>query len=56
MPWDLMSCKYQKHARYQKGRIMYLEQELKVEGEEINYLKSRNNSSRIKDRDISDDL
>jgi hypothetical protein len=51
-----MSCKYQKHARYQKGRIRYLEQELKVAGKEINSLKARNNSSKIKDRDISDDL
>jgi len=56
MPWDLMSCKYQKHARYQAGRITYLEQELKVAGEEINSLKAGNNSSKIKDRDISDDL
>jgi hypothetical protein len=56
MPWDLMPCKYQKHARCQDGRIRYLEQELKVKGEEINFLKAGNNSSKIKDRDISDDL
>jgi hypothetical protein len=49
-------CKYQKHARYQEGRIRYLEQELKVAGEEINSLKAGNNSSKIKDRDFSDDL
>jgi hypothetical protein len=30
MPWDCMSCKYQKHIKYQEGRIMYLELELKV--------------------------
>ena len=56
MPWDLMSCKYQKHARYQEGRIRYLKQELKVAGEEINSLKAGNNSSKIKDWGISDDL
>jgi len=27
MQWGCMSCKYQKHAGYQKGRIRYLEQE-----------------------------
>jgi hypothetical protein len=35
MPWDCMSCKYQYHARYQEGRIRYLEQELKAAREEI---------------------
>jgi hypothetical protein len=30
MPWDCRSCKYQKHIKYQEGRIRYLELELKV--------------------------
>jgi hypothetical protein len=56
MPWDLTSCKYQKYARYQERRIWYAKQELKVSGKEINSLKAGNNNSKIKDRDISDDL
>jgi hypothetical protein len=56
MPWVLTSCKYQKHERYQEERIGYLEQELKVAGEEIISLKAGNNCSKTKDRDISDDL
>jgi hypothetical protein len=51
-----MSCKDQKYVRYQEGRIRYLEQELKVAGEEINSFKAGNNNSKIKVRDISDDL
>jgi len=39
-----------------RGRIRCLEQELRVAGEEMNSLKARNKSSKIKDRDISDDL
>jgi hypothetical protein len=56
MPWDCISCKYQKQARYQEERIRYLEQELKAAREEINFLKAGNSSSKIKDQDISDDL
>jgi hypothetical protein len=51
-----MSCKYQKQAGYQEGRIRYLERELKVAGEEINSFKAGNNCIKIKDQDISDDL
>jgi hypothetical protein len=50
-----MSCKYQKHARYQEGRIRYLEQELKVARENIIFLKAGGNSSKIRDQEISDD-
>jgi hypothetical protein len=45
-----------KYTRYQDGRIRYLEQELRVAGKEINSFKAGNNSSKIKDGDISDDL
>jgi hypothetical protein len=43
-------------VRYQQGRIRYLEQDLKVGREEISSLQAGNNSSKIKDQDISDDL
>jgi hypothetical protein len=36
---DGMSCKYQKHIKYQEGRIRYLELELKVARDEVNLLK-----------------
>jgi hypothetical protein len=51
-----MSCKYQKHARYQEGNIRYLEQELKAAREEINFLKIGNTSSKIKDQDNLSDF
>jgi hypothetical protein len=35
-----MSCKYQKHAKYQEGRIRLLEQELKAARAEIKFLKA----------------
>ena len=54
MPWACMAFKYKKHARYQEGRIRYLEQELQAASEEINYLKAGNNHSKIKDQGISD--
>jgi len=56
MPWACMAFKYKKHARYQEGRIRYLEQELQVASEEINYLKAGDNRSKIKDQGISDNL
>jgi hypothetical protein len=56
MPWDYISCKYQKQASYQEEIIRYLEQELKAAREEINFFKAGNSSSKIKDQDISDDL
>jgi hypothetical protein len=56
MPWDFISCKYQKQARCQEERIRYLEQELKAPKEERIFLKVENSSSKIKDQDISDDL
>jgi hypothetical protein len=56
MPWDYISCKYQKQVRYQEERIRYLEQELKAAREEINVLKAGNSNSKTKDQDISDDL
>ena len=33
--WDCMTCNYQKNARYQEGRIRYLEQELLASRENI---------------------
>jgi hypothetical protein len=56
MPWDCISCKYQRQARYQKERIRYLEKELKAAREEINLLKAGNSNSKTKDQGISDDL
>jgi hypothetical protein len=47
MPWDCMSCKYQKLAKYQEERIRYLELELKVTREEVNLLKNGNTGSYI---------
>jgi hypothetical protein len=32
MPWDCMSCRYQKHANQQEERIWYMEQELRQIG------------------------
>jgi hypothetical protein len=37
-----MSCKYQKHIKYQEGRIRYLELELKAARDETDSLKNRN--------------
>ena len=56
MPWYCISCKYQNHARYQNGRSRYLKQELKAAWEEINCLQAGNNSSKIKDHGILDNL
>jgi hypothetical protein len=39
-----------------KGRIRYLEKELRAAREEINSLKPGNNSRKNEDQDISDDL
>jgi hypothetical protein len=50
MPWDCMSCKHQKHVKYQEGRIRYLELELKAAREEINSLKNRNMCKKNKEQ------
>ena len=41
IPWDCMPCKYQKHIKYQEGRIRYLELELKVARDEVKLLKKQ---------------
>jgi hypothetical protein len=51
-----MSCKYQKHVKYQEGRIRYLELKLKAAREEINLLKNGNMSNKIKNKDTSGDF
>jgi hypothetical protein len=51
-----MSCKYQKHAKYQEGRIRFLEQELKAARGEMKFLKAGNIRSKIKDQDNSSDF
>ena len=56
MPWNCMSCKYQKHIKYQKGRIRYLELELKMARDEVNLLKNRNISNKIRDKDNAKDI
>jgi hypothetical protein len=56
MPWDFLSCKYQKHTRYQDRKIRYLEQELKAAREEINVLRTGSTSSKIKDQDNLSDF
>jgi hypothetical protein len=56
MPWDCISCKYQKCIKYQEGRIRFLEQELKAAKEEMKFLKAGNTSSKIKDQDNSSDF
>jgi hypothetical protein len=53
MPWDCMSCKYQKSAKYQEGRIRFLAQELKAARQEIKFLKAGNTNSKIKYQDNS---
>jgi hypothetical protein len=45
MAWNCISCKYQKHAKHQEGKIRHLEQELKAAREEISRLKAGNVSS-----------
>jgi hypothetical protein len=56
MPWACMSCKHQKDAKYQEGRIRYLELELKAAREEVNLFKNGNMSYKIKDKDNSTDF
>jgi hypothetical protein len=51
-----MSCKYQECAKYQEGKIRFLEPELKAAREEIIFLKAGNTSSKIKDQDNSSDF
>jgi hypothetical protein len=46
-----MSCRYQKHARYQEERIRYLEQELKSAREEIFKLKAVNGSINFREQE-----
>lgn len=53
MPWDCMTCNYQKRAKYQEERIRFLELELKAAREEIKFLKAGNTSSKVKDQDNS---
>ena len=55
MPWDCMSCKYQKIVKYQEGRIRYLELELQAVREEVNLLKNGNTASRITNKDNASD-
>ena len=55
MPSDCMPCKYQKHIKYQEGRIRYLEMELKAARDEVNLLKNRNMSNKISDKDNAND-
>jgi hypothetical protein len=45
-----MSCKYQKHAKHQEGKIRHLEQELKAAREEISRLRAGNISSSIREQ------
>jgi hypothetical protein len=47
---------YQKHVKYQKGRIRYLELELKAAREENNLLKNGNMCNKMKNKDISGDF
>jgi len=56
MPWDCMSCKYQKHIKHQEGRIRYLELELRAARDEINSLKNRNTSNLVRDSDNTNDI
>lgn len=56
MPWNCVSCKYQKHSRCEEEKIRYLEQELKAAKEEIHFLKAGNSSNKIKDQNNSNDL
>jgi hypothetical protein len=56
MPGDCMSRKYQKHAKYQEGRIRFLEQELKAAREEIKFLKAGNTNRKIMDQENSSDF
>jgi hypothetical protein len=51
-----MSCKYQKHARYQEGRLRYLGQELEAAREEINVFRTGSTSSKITDQDNLSDF
>jgi hypothetical protein len=53
---DCMSCKYQKHIKYQEGKIRYLELELKVARDEVNVLKNRNMSNKIRDKDNANNI
>jgi hypothetical protein len=48
LPWDCISCKYQKHVKQQEWRIRHLEQELKAAREEISRLKAVNVSSSVR--------
>jgi hypothetical protein len=48
MPWDCISCKYQKHAKQQEWRIRHFEQELKAAREEISRMKAVNVSSSVR--------
>jgi hypothetical protein len=48
MPWDRISCKYQRHVKQQEWRIRHLEQELKAAREEISRLKAVNVSSSVR--------
>jgi len=56
MPWDCMSCKYQKHVKHQEGRIRYLELELKAAKDETDILKNRYMSNKIRDNDNTNDV
>ena len=55
MPWDCMTCNYQKRAKHQEDRIRFLELELKAAREKIQFLKAGNTSSKVKDQENSND-
>jgi len=56
MPWDSMSCKYQKRIKHQEERIRYLELELRAARDEINSLENRNTNNLVKDNDNTNDI
>jgi general stress protein 26 len=56
MPWDCMSCKYQKHIKHQEEGIRYLELELKAATDEADSLKNRNMSNKMRDNDNTNDI
>jgi hypothetical protein len=56
MPWDCMSCKYQKHVKHQEGRIRYLGLELKAAKDETDLLKNRYMSNKIRNNDNTNEV
>jgi len=56
MPWDSMSCKYQKHIKHQEERIRYLELELRAARDEINSMENKNTNNLVRDNDNTNDI